>query len=297
VLHTIGTSTAGNDTTGHEVCNHTWDHNPQYTLLDWANQVRRTDTALAKPYSYTDDMNYGAGIDTVRGFRAPFLHYDGNMFNVLGLLPNLYYDASIQVGSDLQKPYDQANVNWPYTLDGGAQGQGVIDIGQRPGLWELSAHDLVLPGAAEFISFADLLQSQGYLDGLPETMRDLKIYDSLGTQGLRLGALDYDLYYGDFFTSRAVVVTLCYNYHQRMNVGNCAPFTVVFHTQFFDKVFETHVLTPSGHILPSHVADRKKAFENFLKYVTNDPLARIVNAKELIQWMRNPVALQPQKTK
>lgn len=274
---------------GHEIANHTYDHwrNKETTAIlgmsldSWNTEILKNDSCAVRPYlpqSFLDTaedwligdslnkLHYGAGvpIDSIRGFRAPYLAYNEN---TMGALKNvgIWYDCSIEDGSE-DPTNDGKNFRWPYTLDNASTsanataGDGTWGhkaIPATPGLWELPNCPLAVPS---------------------------HLQDKVGGKKLITG-LDYNLFdktqYG--YTDAEVLEILKYNLDQRI-AGNRAPFMIGLHSQFYFDKWATEHANVSG-------AQMRQCIEDFVDYCVSKNVVRIVRGIDVIEWCRNPVGL------
>jgi hypothetical protein len=98
---------------GHEIGNHTFSHahGGHFSVERWRDEIDASLTTISRKL----------GCDAaVRGFRAPFLEWNENVFSAL-LASGLEYDCSV---------YEE-EVRWPWRRD--------------DGLWSLPVHPMVVP--------------------------------------------------------------------------------------------------------------------------------------------------------
>lgn len=274
---------------GHEVANHTFDHwrnkNTQTILsqsLDsWKSIITHNDECATRAYledSFLDTAadwqinqeldggTYGSELplDSIRGFRAPYLAYTEHTMTALKDL-GFWYDCSIEDGSE-DPTNDGTNFRWPYTLDNASSsanataGDGTYGhnaITATSGLWELPNCPLAVP--------SDL---QGKVGG--KTL---------------ITGLDYNLFdktqYG--YTDTEVLQILKYNLDQRLS-GNRAPFMIGLHSQFYFDSWASQHANVTG-------AQMRKCVEDFVDYCISKKDVRVVRGIDVIEWCRNPVGL------
>ncbi len=274
---------------GHEIANHTYSHwrNKNTTtilsqdLASWKATITDNDNCAIKPYlpqSFIDtaadwliaeslnNTAYGAGIplDSIRGFRAPYLAYTENTMFALKDL-GFWYDCSIEDGSE-DPTNDGTNFRWPYTLNSastsananpgdGTWGHNAIEA--TPGLWELPNCPLAVPSD---------LQSK------------------VGNKNLITG-LDYNLFYNKEYglTDVEVLTILKYNLDQRL-AGNRAPFMIGLHSQFYFDSWATTNANVTG-------AQMRQCIVDFVDYCISKDVVRVVRGIDVIEWCRNPVGL------
>lgn len=292
-------------TEGHEMGNHTFDHwrNWQGTAIlaasvsDWQKEINDADEWFTKAYleqsfidtaadwMINDELGkglYGAEIplDSIRGFRAPYLAYNDNTFKVLKEV-GIWYDCSIEDGSEIADA-DGTNLRWPYTLDEGSisasatantdnGGVGHKDITPTAGLWEL-------PNCPVFIPHDSLASKYDFPTGLREraggresvTGLDYNIFTKKDKGGLGLSAQDF-------------LAILKYTLDQRLK-GNRAPFMFGTHSQFYFDAWAGTNSNATG-------AELRAALEAFVDYALTKDVVRVVRGIDVIEWMRNPVGL------
>lgn len=273
---------------GHEIANHTYSHWRNKTtptilsqsLDSWKGTITDNDNCAIKPYLSQDFLDtaadweidqelesstYGAGIplDSIRGFRAPYLAYtDKTMFALKDL--GFWYDCSIEDGTE-DPTNDGTNFRWPYTLNSastsananpgdGTWGHNAIE--PTPGLWELPNCPLAVPSNLQSKAGKNLV-----------TGLDYNLFDK--TQ------------YG--FTDAEVLEILKYNLDQRLD-GNRAPFMIGLHSQFYFDSWATAHANVSG-------AQMRKCIEDFVDYCISKDVVRVVRGIDVIEWCRNPVGL------
>lgn len=252
---------------GHEVTNHTHNHfhGGEFSAEQWVEEMAQCRSSIAA---------CGIPHDAQRGFRTPFLEYNDATFAAareLGML----YDSSIEEG--YQADHDGTNFFWPYTLDNGSPGNqattGPDDrkrLKSHPGLWSIPIHVFMVPpderaarydiepGLAD--RMAAYIKANGGWDWSAEVRKisglDWNVMEAAGRQGPEFLAI------------------LKHNLDLRL-AGNRAPMMVGTHTAMYslDK------------------PDRREAMEAFIAYALEHPEVRIVTPLQLIEWLRDPVAL------
>jgi Polysaccharide deacetylase len=243
---------------GHETGSHTHTHpdGGGYTTAQWSAEIDTNVDWLTRAFVPNEpafSMGSGPGLAraALEGFRAPFLSYNPNLFTVLRS-GGFTYDISIEEGWQLSD--DGIDFNWPYTLDNGSPGGTAVGrpSGNQSGLWEL--------GAAPF--------------AIPPTLRS-----QLGLS--KITGLDFNMFVSANLTKAQALDILKYSLDQRL-ASNRAPLFVGAHTNIY-----TDAVT-----LPNTTAQqRREVIEEFVTYALSKPAVRIVTAKNVITWMRNPVAL------
>ena len=275
---------------GHEIGNHTELHHDgkQQDFAWWFSQIQICNDALALPFDPNEpdtsaDATKGIGIAPaeILGFRTPFLKFNDNTFAAL-MSEDFYflYDASLQEG--WQPDQDGTDYLWPYTLDNGSPGHETmvsnepsvnLPITNRPGLWELPLHALIVPPpelAADY--------------GVPATIRaDIQSRMSWFDTGAgKITALDYNMWVLAKMYKEEFLATLKYTFDLRMQ-GNRAPMMLGMHT---DEYSSKYAFPPN-----TSATERQWAIEEFIKYVLTHEDARVVPYRDIMGWMQSPVAL------
>jgi peptidoglycan/xylan/chitin deacetylase (PgdA/CDA1 family) len=245
---------------GHETGNHTYSHPDggagNFTVQQWTDEINKDNDWLTRAFvpneaSFSVGSGPGASLINIIGFRTPYLSYNTNTFQTLHNI-GFTYDVSVEDGWQLSD--DGTNMNWPYTLDSGSPGGTAVGrpTGNQSGLWELGAQPFVMP-------------------------------QSLRTQtGLtKITGLDYNMFVSANLSGPDVLTILKYDLDQRL-ASNRAPFLVGAHTNIY---------TDAVSLTNSTAATRRAAIEQFITYALSKPQVRIVTPKDLITWLRNPVAL------
>ena len=180
---------------------------------------------------------------------------------------------------------DGTNYNWPYTLDNGSPGNEVLvgwgskdPITSHPGLWEMPAYPVVVPPD-------DQCATYGVPTGLRAKMKAAQSWFDEGSG--KITGFDYNLWapkaIGGFEMTKAeLVATLKYTLDLRLQ-GNRAPMMFGAHTDYYS----TKYTSPPN----ATVTERQQAIEEFIDYALSKPQVRIVPIKEILDWIRNPVAL------
>jgi hypothetical protein len=258
---------------GFETGNHTVNHlhggadGMNFSESQWTQEIEGCNNTLTS-------ASVGVKPGEVWGFRTPFLEYNGNVFPAVKAA-GFWYDCSIQEGTDQDQ--DGTNYFWPYTLDGGSPGHAtdsrLVPIRSWPaGLWEMPVYRVLVPGDADAAKY-----------GVPVGLRaKLKPLSSSFTEANpKISGLDWNLWYKFKLNKAEFVATLKYSLDQRRK-GNRAPFLFGMHS----AIYTTEPL-PSASI-----AERRAAISEFLAYALTFPEVRVVTTKAVLDWIRNPVALQ-----
>ena len=275
---------------GHEIGIHTVNHlhGSGFSVGQWSSEIGDTVSHLSKPFDPNELPNNssplsGMGADPLKltGFRTPFLEYNDEMFSVL-VQQGYTYDTSIEEGWEFI--IDGSNYPWPYTLDSGSPGnQYMLDSGfpnkvpltPRSGLWELGVNPLIIP--------PDNMTSQY---GVNHSIRN-KAKSNMPWLDLNDGKItgfDYNLWALAKLNKAESLATLKYTLDLRLQNGNRAPFMLGAHTDYFGS--KNVGLFP--HI---SVRERQEVIEEFITYAQSKPEVRIVPFVSILNWMRNPSAI------
>ena len=125
-------------------------------------------------------------------------------------------------------------------------------VGNHSGLWELGAAPFVIPPA---------------------------LRDELGLT--KITGLDYNMFVSANLTKAQALAILKYTLDQRL-ASNRAPLFVGGHTAIYTSDVNVPNTTPQ---------QRREVIEEFVNYALGKSQVRIVTGKNVITWMRNPVAL------
>lgn len=198
----------------------------------------------------------GVQPDEIFGFRAPFLEYGRPLFPALhgqGVL----YDCSVEEGFDDR--FHGGNLPWPYRIE--------------EELWEIPVYALTVPPDEECERYgvppglrARLHQVQGYFDPADG----------------KITGFDWNLWMEFGMTRPEVVATFKYSLDLRL-AGNRAPLTFGNHSDIYSEQYAS----AAG----STAEDRRQALAEILDYALSRPEVRVVTAKQILDWLRNPVPL------
>ncbi|MFV8783764.1 hypothetical protein ACNKU7_15210 [Microbulbifer sp. SA54] len=272
---------------GHEMANHTMGHLEESGELDtvgWTQQVESCSALMTNPFNPDEDTSEpedqnGIGAASVVGFRAPYLRYNGNLFDVL-LNSGFKYDASIAEG--YQPEHDGTNFYWPYTLDSGSPGADLFagwgikpQIGQYPGLWEVPTYAMIVPPD-------ELLGEFGIDYSLRSKLAEIVPWFDVASG--KIESSDYNLFYQFGLNKAEVLAILKYTLDLRLS-GNRAPLTFLAHSDYYADIFDGWAATTTT------ASERRETIEAFLAYALAKPEVRLVSHAELVDWMAKPQAL------
>lgn len=252
---------------GHIIANHTQNHHhgSEFSADEWKQEMQLCTEAFVRA---------GIPASAISGFRTPFLEYNAATFAALegkGFL----FDSSLEEG--YQDDMDGTNYLWPYTLHNGSPGnaattssEGKELVGSHPGLWELAVHVLIVPPDAA-------CRDYGAEPGLRQRIRTNILKESdwdWSTESGKITGYDWNLLEMAMLSGEDFLAILKYSLDQHLK-GNRAPFVFGGHTALY----------------PLSKPDRRKALAGFMDYALSHPQVRFVTPLQMIEWMRNPVAL------
>jgi hypothetical protein len=268
---------------GNELGDHTLNHlngvDSNFTVAAWAAEIAPCLALLIDSLSIPSK--------DIWGFRSPYLAYNNNGFTAMKN-SGFVYDCSIEEGEDTA--INGTNYFWPYTLDNGSPGatysagigsHEAVDASHK-GLWELPSYLVIAPPDSECPKY-------GIASGLRHRLYNNLIASnadsSFDTTNGKITGLDYNIWYDFNATADEFVAILKYTLDLRMK-GNRAPFICGAHTDFYSIQY---VSDPKG--CNTTYLDRRAAMASFLDYALAKPEVRMIPPREIIRWMRNPVAL------
>lgn len=279
-------------TAGHEIGDHTKTHNTTggkngFTEQQWTDEISPCKTELT---------NIGIPGDKIIGFRTPFLNYNNNTFSAIKKV-GFVYDCSIEEGYEGNQ--DGTNLFWPHTLDNGSPGHAVNWLGNSsnpesftftavPGMWEVPAYAVIAPPDTK-------CEQYGIAKGFTKKLKGLISW--LDENTCKITGLDYNLWSdtliqggsvggGLRMTKTEFLGTLKYSFDLRYS-GNRAPFTFGAHSPYYTQEWAANKKNAPNVTL----AEMRAAMEEFITYVLSKPDVRVVPANKLLEWMRNPTAL------
>ncbi len=259
---------------GHEIGNHSTNHlrkfdkvkqvsitydGRKYTKKAWlTKELAPSHKRLTDKYN-KESKEGGIGIPaaSIWGWRTPRLEWNDALLGLLKV-QGYVYDCSIEGNYD----NDGTSFYWPFTLDNGSPHSK--EISSHKGLWEMPAYPFVIPKH---------LQGKEKVGWKWLTGFDYNVWNEEMEVGKKLTASD--------FTD-----ILKYTLDQRMK-GNRAPLLIGLHSDIYSTIQD------SDYRGTKNARARQLAIENFIEYaiVQYPNEVRIVTAKDIIQWMRNPVGL------
>lgn len=269
----------------HEIGNHTHAHahGKPFTPEKWREEITTCNDWLAKPYDPAEpnggNAAKGIGLPAgeMFGFRSPFLEHNDALFEPLKSL-GFWYDCSLEDG--WQAEQNGTNYTWPYTLDSGSAGNDLLarrgskaPITAHPGLWEMSVHPVVVPPDERAVEY-------GIAPGLRAKLKTVVTWFEVGNG--KITGFDYNLWV-DFKLTKAEFLAVMKHTLDLRLAGNRAPFMLGAHTDIYAG--------PYTASMNATVRERQEAIEEFLRYALSKPQVRVSSVKQILDWVRNPVAL------
>jgi peptidoglycan/xylan/chitin deacetylase (PgdA/CDA1 family) len=256
---------------GHEIGlhTHTHAHGSAFSSEEWAAEIDACLRWLEKPFDgeRAADPATGLGLSrgAIAGFRAPFLEYGPALFPALRA-GGLRYDCSVEEG--FEKGTDAGNLLWPYRI---AAGYGGGDGAQE--LWEIPAYALVVPPDED-------CERYGVAPGLRRRLGAKQAY--FDPADGKITGFDWNLWVAFGMSGPEVVATFRYSLDQRL-AGNRAPLTFGLHSDIYSDQYTT--------ALPAGAEERRRALREILDVALARPEVRVVSAKQLLDWLRQPEPL------
>ena len=190
----------------------------------------------------------------------------------------LWYDCSIEEGN--QSDQDGTNYFWPYTLHKGSPGYasaprnvGAAAVGDFPGLWELPQYAVIVPPD-------EACEKYGVESGFRDRMKATQSY--FDVEDGKITSFDYNLWYEFEMTKAEFVATLSYTFDLRIK-GNRVPFFMGVHSDEYAEFGE--------EAENATYEERREAIVEFIEHVLTHEDTRLVSAKQVLDWLREPVAL------
>jgi hypothetical protein len=264
---------------GHEIGVHTHSHphGKQFSRRQWQKEITRCIDILGRPFAAGETPENpapkaGMGVSRVQmpGFRTPFLEYNDNTLQAVSRLGFLY-DCSLEEGT--QPGQDGGNFLWPYRLDYGSPGNFPL-IGSHPGLWEIPVYVFIVPPDGE-------CERYGVAPGLRAALQQRQNY--FDPAAGKITGMDWNLWCEFAMTPAEFLATLKYTLDLRLN-GNRCPLTIGLHSELYSDRQDT-----SG--LHATVAERRAALREWIDYLLRLPQVRLVNHRELLDWLQRPEPL------
>ena len=258
---------------GHEIGVHTHRHahGAAFDSGEWAAEISACKSWLAKPFDAARAADPGIGIGVVpagvSGFRAPFLEYGPALFPALRAM-GIQYDCSVEEG--FADGVDAGNMVWPYRVASGYGGGGQKADAE---LWELPVYALVVPPDEE-------CERYGVRPGLRARLQKMQAYFKPADG--KITGFDWNLWVAFGMTGPEVVATYKYSLDRRL-AGNRAPLTFGTHSDIYSEQYPG--------ITRSTAEERRRALAEILAWSLGHAEVRVVTARQLLDWLRNPAPL------
>jgi peptidoglycan/xylan/chitin deacetylase (PgdA/CDA1 family) len=257
---------------GHEIGLHTHNHahGSAFTSDQWSAEIAACSRWLGRPFDdeRAADPEIGVGIPraAIFGFRAPFLEYGRPLFPALRA-NGILYDCSIEEG--FEDRFDGGNLLWPYRIAAGYGGEPAA----APELWELPVYALIVPPD-------EVCARYGVRPGLRQRLH--RVRDYFDPADGKITGFDWNLWVEFGMSRPEVVATFKYSIDQRLS-GNRAPLTFGAHSDIYSEQYAFASATTAE--------ERRRALREVLDYALALPDVRVVTARQLLDWLRNPVGL------
>lgn len=272
---------------GNEIGVHTHQHKHGilFSVQEWESEIQTCIDWLTKPFDAQEsiedpDNTKGIGMNPseIYGFRTPYLEYNDNAIQAV-FNKGFLYDCSIEEGFEDEQ--DGTNFFWPYTLDIGSPGDKIsADEQQRtpvsayPGLWEIPGYAVIVPPDSLCVKY-------GVKPGLRRKMKQAQDY--FDEESGKITGFDWNLWILFGMTKAEFLATLKYTLDLRLE-GNRCPLFFGTHSDIYSSKFQG--------VPNTTVKERQEALVELMDYALSKPWVRIVSAKELLDWLRNPSPLQ-----
>ena len=213
----------------------------------WHGAIKLADDWIMNRYSDRDGglgLRNNARQNTVRGFRAPRLESNSNMFYALKRA-GYVYSSSLEGG--FESHIDGRNFLWPYTTDNGVRNTWVqADRGARvfhdtmpTGIWEIPINVVIVPEnrrasvVENWNRINDALNAHpGGAIGQPNRM-------NAATWDGKITAFDFNLWILYGMTAENFQATMRHTVEMRMAPGgNRAPLNYGTHTDYYTPVYD-----------------------------------------------------------
>jgi len=264
---------------GHEIGVHTHSHahGREFSRQQWLQEMLLCIDILGRPYDAAAtpenpgrEAGMGVGRERLAGFRTPFLEYNDDTLKAAQQLGFLY-DCSLEEGT--QPDQDGSNFLWPYRLDRGSPGNTPL-IGPHPGLWEVPVYVFMVPPDEACARY-------GVPPGLRALLRQRQDY--FDPAAGKVTGMDWNLWCEFSTTPAEFLAILKYTLDLRLN-GNRCPLTIGLHSELYSDKQDTKGLNAS-------VPERRAALSEFFDYILRLPQVRVVDHKELLDWLQRPAPL------
>jgi hypothetical protein len=236
---------------GHDIGGHTHTH---------ADELQLNHSKAVWDWENTTSIDIlvskvGVPRNQIAGFRTPFLMFTKESFQS-EVEHGYQYDCSIEHYKDqVTDPYNPRYV-WPYTLDNGQAPSAYIrdpSFKSAPGLWEMPVYEIMTDTTWQAVT-----------------------------------GLDWNMWVSKAMSRSQFEYCLRITLDNRLS-HNRAPFLIGMHSDYYSQ-YNAVANGPQG--AKESWQNRRAAIENFINYaLTLNQDIRIVSHKQIIDWMRRPVAL------
>jgi hypothetical protein len=249
---------------------HSHSHGSEFTTEQWSEEVAACAGWLEKPFDdgRASEPETGLGVprSSISGFRTPFLEWGRPLFAALRA-HGILYDCSVEEG--FEDRYDGRNFLWPYRV---AKGYGG-DPAASQELWEIPVYAVIVPPD-------EACERYGLAPGFRQRLQAVRDY--FDPADGKITGMDWNLWV-DFGMSREEVVAVFqYTLDQRL-AGNRAPFTFGAHSDLYSEQYPVALGTTAE--------ERREALKEILEYALSRPEVRVVTAKQLLDWLRQPAPM------
>jgi hypothetical protein len=257
---------------GHEIGLHTHNHahGSAFSSDQWSAEIAACARWLEKPFdaARAADPDTGIGVPrlSIFGFRTPFLEHGRPLFPALRA-NGILYDCSVEEG--FESGFDGTNFLWPYRVAAGYGGE----LAASRELWEIPVYALIAPPD-------DACERYGLQPGFRERLRSMQDY--FDPADGKITGMDWNLWV-EFGMSREEFVAVFKFALDRRLSGNRAPFTFGVHSDMYSEQYDT--------ALPTSAEERRQALREILAYALSRPEIRVVTAKQLLDWLRDPAPM------
>jgi peptidoglycan/xylan/chitin deacetylase (PgdA/CDA1 family) len=262
---------------GHEIAVHTHTH-PHGHDLDvgqWRDEICRCRDRLAAP---VEEGGVGVPRDQITGFRAPYLEHNPAAL-AAAEAEGFSYDSSIEEG--FQDHEDGTKFLWPYRLAEGSPGDRFAarehdrgEVGSHPALWEIPVYAWVAPPD-------DRCAAYGVRPGLRQRLAGRTEEDFDPASG-KITGFDWNLWVALAMDRAEFVATVKHTLDLRL-AGNRCPLVFGLHSDIYSTGYR--------QLRNSEVHDRQSALAETVEYALAQAPVRMVAAKDLLSWLKDPRAL------
>ncbi|MGA7615707.1 MAG: polysaccharide deacetylase family protein, partial [Thermoanaerobaculia bacterium] len=254
---------------GHEIAlhTHTHPHGAELSTAAWRNEIETCRRWLTTGPESDPASGLGLDVAEIVGFRTPYLEHGKPLFPALRDA-GISYDCSIEEGFDPQ--FDAQNFYWPYAIDPSYGGRS----SREDVLWEIPVYALIVPPDAECARY-------GVEPGLRDRLHAVRDY--FNPADGKITGFDWNLWVEFGMKPEEVVATFRYTLDQRLH-GNRAPLTFGAHSDLYSEQYP--------ETLPTTAEQRREALLRIVDDALSRPEVRVVSARQLLDWIRDPAPLR-----